>query len=409
MTLRTTAARLLLPALLTIVSPAAGTAQTNPTLATLDDFRSRARMRTGPLFLTPRFTLDGLGVDTNVFNAAVDPERDFVVAAGPEVDLWLPFRRRALLATTIAARAEYFREFASERSLNPAVRSRFDVAVRRLTFFAAGRWLDTRQRPAFEMDLRARRVDTGANLGVGAVLAPRLSVELEWIEDRLRFDGDVFFEGTALAEILNRRERAGRAAFRWRRTALSTFVLAAEFRRMRFDLSPERDSKNLIVTAGGEFHPRALVSGSGQVGVRRFKSLGAAVADTARVVASADLTFDLPGNMTAAVETERDIEYSFTRLDPFYVVTRYGLAVTRRLGGPYEVTGRLVRDTYDYLGPTGPTGRRDVARNVSGTLGYRLNDTTRVGFRVGYVTRRSTTARWRYESLQAGLVFEYGV
>ena len=110
--------------------------------------------------------------------------------------------------------------------------------------------------------------------------------------------------------------------------------------------------------------------------------------------------------MTAAFETERDIEYSFTRLDPYYVVTRYGLALTRRLGGQFEATGRVVRDAYDYLGTT---GRRDVARNLSGTLGYRLNETTRVGFQVGYVTRRSATARWRYEGLQAGLVFEYGV
>ena len=402
MTLRGAASRLLLPALLAIVSPAAGTAQTNPTL---DDFRPRARMRAGPLFLTPRFTLDRLGVETNVFNS-VEPEGDFVVAASPELDLWLPFQRRALVETTVAAHGEYFRRFAGERSLNPEARSRVDVVVRRLSFFAAGRWLDTRQRPAFEIDLRARRVASGVNLGGGAVLAPRLSVELEWLQERLRFDGDVFFEGTALAETLNRRERAGRAAVRWRRTALSTFVLAAEFRGMRFDESPERDSDNLIVTAGGEFHPRALVSGSGYVGLRQFKALGAAVTDATRVVARADLAFDLPGNMTAAVETERDIEYSFTRLDPYYVVTRYGLAVTRRLGGPFEVTGRIVRDVYDYLGAT---GRRDVARNVSGTFGYRLNETTRAGFRFGHVKRRSATARWRYEGLQAGLVFEYGV
>ena len=406
MTLRTAVPRLLPAALLlalATVSPAAGTAQTAPAL---DDFRSRARLRAGPLYLTPRFTLDRLGLETNVFNATDDPERDFVVAASPEVDLWVPFQRRALLATTVAARTEYFRRFVGERSLNPDVRSRFEVAVRRLSFFAAGRWLDTRQRPAFEIDLRARRVATQTSLGVGVDLAPRLSVELEWLQDHLRFDGDVFFEGTALAETLNRRERAGRAAARWRRTALSTFVFAAEFRGMRFDESPGRDSDNLIVTAGGEFHPRALVSGSGHVGVRQFYALGAAVTDAARVVARADLAFRLPGGLSAAFETERDIEYSFTRLDPYYVVTRYGLALTRRLGGPFEVTGRVVRDTYDYLGPA---GRRDVARDLSGTFGYRLNETTRAGFRVGYVTRRSTTARWRYEGLQAGLVFEYGV
>ena len=403
MTLRTAAWRLLLPALLAIVSPSAGRAQTNPAI---DDFRSRARIRAGPLFLTPRFTLDRLGIETNVFNT-IEPERDFVVAASPQLDLWLPFQRRVLIETTVAARTEYYRRFAAERSVNPEVRSRIDAVVRRLTFFAAGRWLDTRQRPAFEIDLRARRVATEVNGGVSVALAPRLSMELEAVRDRLRFDGDVFFEGTALAETLNREERAGRVAARWRRTVLSTFVLAAEFRGMRFDESPERDSDNLMVTLGGEFHPRALVSGSGRVGVRRFDALGSAVTDVTRVVARADLELRLPSGMTAAFEAERDIEYSFTRIDPYYVVTRYGLAVTRRLGGgPFEVTGHILRDVYDYLGAT---GRQDVARSLSGTLGYRLNETTSAGFQVGHVIRRSATARWRYEGLLAGLVFEYGV
>ena len=397
-----TATRLLLPALLATMAPAAGMAQTAPTL---DDFRSRARLRMGPLYLTPRVTLDRLGLETNVFNASSEPQSDFVVAASPEADLWVPFRRRALLATTVAARTEYFHKFAGERSINPDVRSRFDVALRRLTFFAAGRWLDTRERPAFEIDLRARRVATEASLGARVTVAPRLSVELELSQDRLRFYGDVFFDGTALAETLNRRERAGRAAVRWRHTALSTVVLTGEFRGMRFERAPQRDSDNLVLTVGAEFQPRALVSGSAHVGIREFRALGSAVSDATRVVARADLEFRLPAGLSAAFETERDIEYSFTRLDPYYVVTRYGLAITRRLGGPYEVTGRLVRDEYDYLGPS---GRWDVARNVSVTLGYRLNESTRVGFEVGYITRRSTTARWRYEGLRAGLVFDYG-
>ena len=394
--------RIALPAAL-VVAPAPAAAQTDPEI---EELRSRARFRAGALHITPRFTLERLGIDTNVFNSRSRPEQDFVIAATPEIDFGLPVGRGTLFAVRTAARAEYFRRFAGERSLNPEVDSTIRTAVGRLTFFADTRYLDTRQRPTYEIDLRARRVETEVTGGIRIVVAPKLRIDLEGTRERLRFDADAFYDGMSLAEQLNREERAGRIVARWRRTALSTFLLDAEFRSLRFSAAPDRDSDNVVVALGGEFHPRALVSGAGRIGMRWFDGLGAAVNDVARVVAGADLTVRLPAGVTGAVEAERDIEYSFSALDPYYVITRYGFSLTRRIAGPVEITGRIVRDTYDYVGAT---GRRDVGQDVAGTLAWSLNETTRVGFRFGEVTRRSTVDRWRFRGLQAGLVFEYGV
>lgn len=398
---RASAAPLGLLALLAAASPEAATAQRSR----LDDgFRSEARMQFGPLYLTPSFTLDRFGVDTNVFNT-FEAERDFVVAGTPAVDAWIPFRRRALLTASVAARGEWFERFEGERSVNSDARARFDLAAGPLTFFAAGRRLDTRQRPSFDIDVRARRVETETNGGVRVALAPKLSLDLEVAEDRVRFDGDEFFEGTRLAETLNREERAARAAFRWQATPLSTFVLAGESREMRFDLSPERDSDNLVVTLGGEFEPRAAMAGSAEVGVRRFEALGAAVSDVTEVVASAELEFALPADVTATLEASRDIEYSFSPLYLYYVLNRYGVGIGRRIGnGPFDLSARVLRDENEYLG--GP-GRRDVIMQHFVTLGYRLNESVRIGLRVGDV-RRTSTAYRGFEGLQAGLVFEYG-
>ena len=400
---RTATIPLLLPALLALLvsSPGAARAQTNR----IDEsYRSKARMQFGSVYLTPRFTLDRLGVDTNVFNTA-EAEEDYVIAGTPAVDAWIPFRRRALLTTTVAARGEYFHRYRGERSVNPDARARLDVAAGPLTFFAAGRWLDTRQRPSFDIDLRARRVETEENGGVRVALGPKLALDLEVARDTVNFDGDEFFEGTRLAETLDREERAARAALRWRRTPLSTLVLAGESRRMRFDLTPERDSDNLVVTLGAEFEPRAAIVGAFEIGVRRFEALGTAVSDVTEIVVRGELQFDLPAEVRATVEGRRDIEYSFSPRHLYYVVARYGVEARRRIGsGPFDLSGRIDRDVYDYLGAG---NRRDVIRQHSVTFGYRLNESVRLGLRVGDVKRTSTTLRG-FEGLQAGIVLEYG-
>ena len=401
MTGRRASVHLVLPAILSIASPGPAPAQT---LEKIEEVRSRARLRAGIFYLTPSFRLDRLGIDTNVFNTA-EPQRDFVAAASPRVDLWIPFQRRALFETVVITGAEYFHRFASERSINPDVRSRLEVAAGPVTLFAAGRLLSTRQRPTFEIDLRAQRVHNELEGGFRLELTRRLALDLAGAEERLRFDADEFFEGTFLAETLNRRERAQRIAARWQATVLSTLVLEAESRRMRFTRSTDRDSDNVVVTLAGEFDPRALVSGSARVGVRQFKARGAAVTDLTRMVASADLRMRLPGSLSAAFEAERDIGYSFDRLDPYYLISRYGFALTSRLGRGFEISGRAVRDVYDYLGGT---GRRDVVRNLSGVLRYRLSPTVSAGLQAGHVLRRSPATRWRYEGLVAGLVFDFG-
>ena len=367
-----------------------------------DDFRSQARVRTGLLYLTPSVTLDKLGVETNVFNTA-EERGDFVVGATPRLDTWLPFGRRALLTTTFAGGVEWYRTFAGERSFNPDVRSRIEIPFRRVAAAVGGGRRRTRQRPQYEIDLRARRIVSEVNGAVAVEVSPPLSVVLEALRERTRFDGDARFAGTSLSETLNRDELAGIVSLRWRRTALSTFVFATEFRDVGFVQSPDRDSENWRFTVGGEFHPRALISGSGAIGLRRFVARGSAVTDVTRVVARGDLSYRLGDSTTLRFETERDIRYSFLRDDPFYVLNRTGLALIRRLGDRFDVTGGFVRDVYDYHDAG---GRRLAVWRVSATVGRYLNPTTRIGFRVQYVTRDSALERWHFDGLEAGLVLD---
>ena len=70
---------------------------------------AEARMHLGPLALTPRFPVRNLGVDTNVFNSANLPTRDFTATFGPGVDTWLRIGRARLSGETLVEWT-YFRK-----------------------------------------------------------------------------------------------------------------------------------------------------------------------------------------------------------------------------------------------------------------------------------------------------------
>ena len=394
-----------LSAVLAVILLAAGpAAHAQP--GTQEDFRSEATKRAGPLYLKPSFRIERLGFENNVFYEP-DPKRDFVVSVAPRLDAWLPLYRQAHVSTTFIAGADWYAEFTGERALNPEIQSRIVLPWRRLTVTAGGGWLRTRRRPDFEIAVRSDRSRQDLHGGIAVQVLSRLWLDLEARQREVAFSGDAFLEGTYLSETLNRKERGGVAALRWRPTVLTTLVVESERREVRFLRSPERDSDNLIVRAGADFHPRALISGSGRIGIRRFEARGAAVSDTSAVVAEAELSFRIAGRTAVTFSAERDINYSFERASPYYVLENYGLAVTRRLGRAFDLTGRLTRDRYGYR----TAGRgRDVRWNAISEFGWRLNPEVRAGFQLGYVRSHSTArARRRYRGIAFGLLLNYDI
>ena len=288
------------------------------------------------------------------------------------------------------------------------------MPIGRLRLFVEGDYRNTRRRPTFEIDVRSRRTENGVSGGMELELASRWSLELKGERRHFRFDADAIFERTRLAEVLNRQVGAVTAAVRWRRTALSTFMLEADVRETRFALARDRDSLQTTVSARGEFHPRALVAGSWRIGARLFDGYRAALPDFSGVVALADLSYRLRAT-TLTVTAQRDVLYSFLRFNPYYVLERYGVRAARRLGDRFDVDGGLDRETYDYQSlRTGAAaqragGREDARWILSASFGYRLSDTMRAGFRTTWFNRDSSHPVGRqYGGLGAGLEFSYG-
>ena len=381
-----------------------------------EDPRKTAKVHFGPVYLTPTLTLANLGWDSNVFNQQGEAKQgDFSFTLRPAADVWVPIARRAMIITNAAVDLVYFQAFSSERSVDPSVRVRPEFYLRRVTLFAEWSYLDTRQRPSFEIDVRARRNEREGKAGFDVRVAQKLSVEVAARERRIRFDGDQYYEGTSLEQTLNRDERAASATLRYRWTPLTTVTLLGEAQSDRFIYSPVRDADSWRVMPGVELRPRALVSGSGYVGYRRFLGLSAEMPDYSGVVATGTLSYTLQGATKFTFTAERDVEYSFEPAQPYYVQTGFGLDVQRALGARFDVTVGYQHydDAYREFadGTVTPTVERvDITQNVSCSFGYRAARDARIGFGASYWERASNTASYRdYNGLRIGVMVDYGL
>lgn len=147
--------RLILAAsFLLCVSPLAWAQATQP------DPWEQQRFRLGALAFTPTIQIKNVGVDTNVFNSVADPKQDFTFTAGPQVDWWL---RAGNLRFHGANGADYvyFSKYDAERGTNQSHKLTLEYRLNRIRPYAGGSYLDTRDRPGFEIDARARHTETG--------------------------------------------------------------------------------------------------------------------------------------------------------------------------------------------------------------------------------------------------------
>jgi hypothetical protein len=390
----------------------------------IDEVRREARTHLGPFYATPTIVLKELGVDSNVFNAAGEPESDFTFTAAPAADVWVPVARRALFQLTAGSDLVWYANFNSERSIDPQFAGRAEIYLRRITLFASSNYLNTRQRLNYEVDLRARHIERDSTAGVAVHLTPKFSVEAAGRLDDTRFDADASFDGVNLQRTLNQKTKGVSLATRHQLTPLTTVVVRYEQVEDAFAFSPARDSKSFRVMPGVEFKPRALIKGSAYVGYRQFTPKATdTLPKFSGLVAQLGLSYTLLGSTSFGVSYARDLTYSYEELQPFFINNSVGASIRRALGRRFDVLVSADRHEYVYedlltapaagdgitIAAETPAGRRvDTTWNYSGSVGYRIGR-GRVGFGFSYWQRESPSRTFRgYDNLRFGTTVTYG-
>jgi hypothetical protein len=381
-------------------------------MPTIDDVRKNYRIHVGPFYVNPGLLLKELGVDTNVFNEQAEQESDFMFTLAPQADVAIPFSHRGLVRTTLGTDLVYYHTFSSERSIDPQISARGELYANRLTLFLQESYINTRQRPNYDIDVRTRHLQNDFSGGARYRLTPKFSLEVEGHRGQTRFDGDTVVLGESLQESLDRDTTGFSVTARQRLSALTTLSARYQDFHEDFVYANERDSDSLRFMIGAEFKPRALINGSAFVGYRTFRPRTPLIPEYTGLASQLALSYTLLGSTTFGVSFDRDVTYSYQIENPYFLDNSVGVFVRRAIAGRYDVIVNAARHLYDYrnLGVRPEfLARTDTTNNYGANVGYRIKRQTRMGLGVSYYTRTSTTATYRdFDGLRIGMTVNYG-
>jgi hypothetical protein len=372
----------------------------------------KARLRLGPLALDPTVGLTNFGVDANVFNSPStgNPQRDVTMTITPVVD-WSMRLGRSHLFGVFREDLVYYQEFASERAANTSNWVALRVPLNRLTMTAASTFSDKRDRPGFEIDARSQHsvMDYEASAELRAF--GKTFVALSGKQSTVTFDQDEIYLDISLRHELNRRVSAVGLSVRHEITPVTSLTLEVERGSDRFKFSSLRDSDSTSLTGGVAFRPRTLLSGSAALGDRNFRSLALDVPDFSGLVARADVAARILGSMRLGVQVERNLQYSYTLAQPYYLMTGGRVSLTRALYGPTDISGRVGSYTMEYRGllsmATPLPQRTDLIRSFGGTIGYRFGQGMRLGFNIDKQKRVSKMTEREFDGFRYGTSVTY--
>jgi len=369
-----------------------------------------ARFQWSALRFTPSIALSNVGVDSNVFNTTDDPRQDTTAALGPAVNLWLNVGP-ARLSGKASGQYLYFKTYDSQRAWNTSDDLRLDLPLARLKPFLLGSYVNTRDRPGFEIDSRARSATNTVTFGTDLRLSGKTTFVFSGSRTTTAFDQHETFLGAALAHALNRRSDIERLQFRYALTPLTTLVVNNDAIQDRFDFEPARNADSIRIMPGFEFKPFALISGIVFVGFRHFNALDEAFPDFNGVAASVDARYTLAATQFQA-QVHRDLAFSFEAANPYYALTDMSVAVTERITKAWDIIGRAGTQNLDYRQiqtSVVSTRRADKGRLYGLGGGYRLGEAVRLGLDVNYVVRRSPETIRQYEGFRVGATVSYGL
>ncbi len=369
-----------------------------------------ARFRFGALRFTPSIAVSNVGVDSNVFNEAVDPKQDTTAAVGPAVNLWLK-TGAARLSGKASGQYLYFNKYSNQRSWNTNADGRWDLPLARFVPFVAASLSDNKDRPGYEIDSRVRLKEEKVRLGTPIRLSGKTSLLLEASHTSTRYDQNDLVLGDQIAQTLDRRTKNEEARIRVALTPLTLFVVRAEAQQDRFVYESIRNADSIKVMPGFDLKPEALISGQVFVGVRHFNALQSDVPDFTGVVADVSASYVLRASQVQ-LRVSRDLGFSYELLEPYYAQLDTGLTFTQRVTSRWDLVGRGGHQTLAYRHITSDTasGRTDRSWQAGAGIGYWPAATFRLGLDALYSKRESGFRVFRnYDGLRVGASFSYGL
>jgi hypothetical protein len=374
---------------------------------------AHVRVRIGALWVNPTIALSNVGVDTNVFNepSARNPKRDVTATVTPAADLWLHMGR-SWLSGNVKESFVWYQKHASERSANNSYTVGWRMPANRVLMATNLTFLQTRDRPGFEIDARSNRSELGYGGALELRALARTFVGFKANRQTVGFDRDAFFFDSSLRTQLNRTATSASLSLRHQITPLTSLGLEVTRSEDRFDLSPLRDSNSTSYSGTVRLDPAALIKGSATIGYRDFEPRDAGLPPYRGATAAIDLAYSVFGTTRFSFEATRDIQYSFDINQPYYLLTGFSASVAQQVFGPVDVVARAGTRRLSYRDRSGGSiaisNRTDFVHTYGGSVGYHMGRDWRLSFNVDRQNRVSDFADREYDDLRIGTALTYG-
>jgi hypothetical protein len=386
-----------------------------------EDPAANARIHLGPLAVAPAIAITNVGRDSNVFNESRDPKSDLTATVAPSAQLWLR-AGRAQLAVDSRLDAIFFRQYSEQGTVSSVNTGRLDMVFNHFRPFVSGSYLRLHDRPSAEIDARVQRVEQGVKMGASVRLAARTSANVSFEQNSVSFGGREGVVGSSLRHELDRSQQLRGVGLQYELTPLTTLVVEAQEEQTQFQFAGDRNATGIRLFPGFVFKPTALVSGDLHVGFLRYRPADPRVPRFAGVIAAVNVRSIIAGANELTLAVDRDLSQSI-EAQVYYVQTRAGAAMTRRLNDRWNLSVSLSRLWLSYSsgapGAAPATGalvgvsaidgtsafeivatRPDTVSAVGLGVGYRLTRTAQVGFSVGFAHRDAALASGRYDNLR---------
>jgi hypothetical protein len=368
--------------------------------------RSMGQVRFGSAVFTPSVGITHIGVDRNVFNEAGERKSDFTFTLGPQ---WALFygSDRLRVRVTAGVGYVYYAKYQRERGVNPGGRLEGMYQLgRRVTLFTDDRFSFVKDRPNAEVDARTRRQEQDLSGGVRVGLSPRIGVQLDVHELRTKY-GDTDYMGIRLDETLDRVSRRSALTLTYRLTPYTSVFSGVSLAEERVPNAGDRDGTTRGAFAGLRFDKRAKVSGEAELGYSDFDAKSLATNDHHGMTFGVRLSSALADSLQLSFDGRQDLQFSYSRIYPYYIDQRYRVALTQRLGRRLDVSGGTQQESLRYGGRASSTsGSRpgtDRLEDYSGGPGFTVRG-MRFGVYAGYSHRRvASGVNQGYEGIRYGV------
>ena len=376
--------------------------------AAADNPIAEAPVRFGPIGIAPRFSVQNIGVDTNVFNTTENEQSDFTFTGRSGAAVWMR-TGRGLLSADAWFEYVFFQDFASERAFNRYGKAQYEWRFNRLRPYASGSMLDSRERPGWEIDERVRRYENEIHAGTDYRVAPKTTVRLDLKQVDYEFEEDESLGGRRYDRSLNRTAKSAELSYRQQLTALTTWVARVTREQERFDFETLRNSDTFRATTGFELGRFALIRGTALVGYRKLSTAdGGTFPEFSGFTSNVNVSYTAPTQTRFNAVVNRDIQYSYDNLTPYYVLTQFNGTLTHRVVGRWDVQVTGGRDLLAYQALAAADERTDSIGRYGGGIGYTVGEGLRIGFDVQSFYRSSPIRSREYGNLRAGLSVTYG-